>query len=707
MGPFAEWVTSTRATPADVDALRGHRSRSGGRLFDDAFCDWFGAVDFSGLRIDAVPEGRVVHPNTPITVVEGPLAAAQLLETPLLNQLNFATLIATKAARVVEASRGRPVLEFGMRRAAADGADAASRAAIVGGATSTSNSAVAYELGLTPAGTHAHSMVQLFIALGGGEEDAFDAYADVYPDDTLLLVDTVDTLGSGIPNAIATFERLRRAGHEPVGIRLDSGDLAYLAVQAARELDRAGFPDTAIVLSSQLDELTIWQITSQIADEARRHGIDPDAVIGRLVFGVGSRLATSDGDPSLDGVFKLVAVDDGAGAWRPAMKRSDSPVKVLNPGAKRLWRVYDDDGRAVADVLSTADEELRPGEQSPPPPRPARRLADADDGTCRRAAGDRGRRREGRRRRRAVTSPPRPTAPPDVEALDPGVRRLVNPHTYHVSITDDLFALKRSLLAGFTLRVLTTLVPAQRELSTVQNLRLRAEQAQDVVVGGRREVEVPLPDGAERRRLQRAHQLVGERGELGARVGRPDRDGDDDPRRLRPCALPGRRHASSPRSPGRRRRARPFVPPSAGIGRSPRNRRSCSASSPSATAVRRSTSSVAHAELPDDVVVEDDQPPDATAPMASSTWCGAPILRTVITSRWPPSRSAIGAATGTPPRGSPSTTGSVPSSRPPSSSASTRPASARSRYSPRSPHVLHGTTSGRAMPAREVSFGSE
>ena len=130
-------------------------------------------------------------------------------------------------------------------------------------------------------------MVQLFLALGDGEQAAFDAYADVYPDDTLLLVDTVDTLGSGVPNAIATFERLRRAGHEPVGIRLDSGDLAYLAVQAARELDRAGFPDTVIVLSSQLDELTIWQITSQIADEARRLGADPDAVIGRLVFGVG------------------------------------------------------------------------------------------------------------------------------------------------------------------------------------------------------------------------------------------------------------------------------------------------------------------------------------------------------------------------------------------------------------------------------------
>ena len=185
----------------------------------------------------------------------------------------------------------------------------------------------------------------------------------MYPDDTLLLVDTVDTLESGIPNAIATFERLRRAGHEPVGIRLDSGDLAYLAVQAASELDTAGFPDTVIVLSSQLDELTIWQITTQIANEAARVGVDADAVIGRLVFGVGSRLATSHGDPSLDGVFKLVAVDEGTGAWRPAMKRSDSPIKVLNPGPKRLWRVYDERGQASADVLSTADEAVAGGQQ--------------------------------------------------------------------------------------------------------------------------------------------------------------------------------------------------------------------------------------------------------------------------------------------------------------------------------------------------------
>ena len=453
MGDLARWVRTTRTTPADVEALRGHRGRAGARLFDDAFLEWFAEVDLCALDVHAVPEGRVVHPNTPMSVVEGPLAAAQLLETPLLNALNFPTLIATKASRVAEAARGRPVLEFGMRRAAGAGADAASRAALVGGAASTSNAAVGYAAGIPPSGTHAHSMVQLFLALGEGERDAFAAYAEAYPDDCLLLVDTIDTLGSGVPNAIATFEDLRRRGHRPVGIRLDSGDLAHLAVRSARMLDDAGFPDTTIVLSSSLDELAIWQIVTQVASEAPRAGLDADAVVGRLVFGVGSRLATSHGAPSLDGVYKLVAADQG-GAWAPAIKRSDTPEKVLNPGAKGLWRVYDAGGTATADVLTTAEEHLVPGtdlhlhhhgrsdltrtvaadgwSEAEPLLEPivvgGEVVVDGGQDALDDVAAARARRRA------------------DVERLDPGVRRLVNPHVYHVSITDDLAELKAGLL---------------------------------------------------------------------------------------------------------------------------------------------------------------------------------------------------------------------------------------------------------------------
>lgn len=456
LGPFAEWMRTTRARPADVEALRGQRGVAGEPLFDQAFLAWFSEVSFAPLELTAVAEGRVVHPNTPITVVEGPLPAAQLLETPLLNQLNFATLVATKAARVVAAAGGRPVMEFGLRRAPGPGGDVASRAAIVGGATSTSNTAVAHELGRSPSGTHAHSMVQLMMALGEGEEAAFAAYADVYPDDCLLLVDTIDTLGSGVPHAIRVFEGLARRGHRPLGIRLDSGDLAHLAVRSAQMLDAAGFDDAVIVLSNQLDEVAIWQITGQIVEEARAAGVDADHVVGRLVYGVGSRLAASHGDPSLDGVYKLVAVED-RGRWQPAIKVSESAAKVLNPGRKHLWRVYDERGRATADVLSTADEVLTPGtdlalhHHSRPDvgrtlaPDRWSRVEDLHQPVP--TTGDAGDTRDTGDTDLDDLDAIAARREADLAALDPGVRRLVNPHVYHVSITGDLLRLKQELVA--------------------------------------------------------------------------------------------------------------------------------------------------------------------------------------------------------------------------------------------------------------------
>ena len=235
---------------------------------------------------------------------------AQILETSLLNHLNYQTLIATKAARIKSGGRGRLLLEFGLRRGPDKGVNAGARAALIGGADFTSNVGISHVLGFPPKGTHAHSMVQIFMALGQSELDAFRAYADVYPDDCLLLVDTVDTLESGIPNAITIFDELRQKGHEPVGIRLDSGDLAYLSIQAAKMLDDAGFPDVSIVLSNQLDELVIWQILTQLEQEAGKYGVNPDKLIDRLVYGVGTNLITSSGDSSLDGVYKLVAVRD-------------------------------------------------------------------------------------------------------------------------------------------------------------------------------------------------------------------------------------------------------------------------------------------------------------------------------------------------------------------------------------------------------------
>jgi nicotinate phosphoribosyltransferase len=291
------------------------------------------------------------------------------------------------------------------------------------------------------------------MAAGGGELEAFRAYADVYPDDCLLLVDTIDTIESGVPNAIKVFEELRAKGHDPVGIRLDSGDLAHLAVRSAELLDAAGFGDTRIVLSSGLDELTIWQVRNQIALEAPSYGVDADHLMARLVHGVGSKLVTSEGDSSLGGVYKAVAVGGTDGDWIPAIKISDTPEKVQNPGAKRVWRVYDERGYATADVLALTEEEL-----DATAPIQIHHLTQPGVGRTLNPEGisevepllvpilERGRRVfepggiEGARKRRAS----------DLERLDPGVRRLVNPHRYHVSLTTALRDLKRSLVAGLT-----------------------------------------------------------------------------------------------------------------------------------------------------------------------------------------------------------------------------------------------------------------
>jgi nicotinate phosphoribosyltransferase len=446
MAWLIDWVQEARFDEPSLERLAAHRTDSGHRVFGDDFLGWLVDVgDLASLRIEAIPEGRVVHPNVPLTVVEGPLALAQIIETSLLNHLNFQTLIATKASRVVEAARGGPVLEFGMRRAPERGSSAASRAALVGGAAYSSAVGVSHEVGFPPKGTHAHSMVQVYMALGEGELAAFRAYAEVYPDDCILLVDTIDTLESGVPNAITVFEELRAHGHKPVGIRLDSGDLAYLALESARMLDAAGFPDVQIVISSGLDEITIWQILNQITQEASRHGVDADAVIGRLIYGVGTKMATSEGDPSLDGVYKLVAIEQD-GDWKPAIKLSDTPAKVINPGRKTVHRVYDQRGSATADVLAQAGEDLKgaldlyhPTEPATSRHLPAERISGIEALLEPVDLGARVDEREAvekaRERRRA-----------DLDRLDTGVRRLVNPHVYHVSLSRESFQLKQRVI---------------------------------------------------------------------------------------------------------------------------------------------------------------------------------------------------------------------------------------------------------------------
>ena len=317
----------------------------------------------------------------------------------------------------------------------------------MGGADFSSNTGMSSLLGYPPKGTHAHSMVQAFIALGGTELDAFRAYAEQYPDDCVLLVDTVNTLESGVPNAIRVFEELRRKGHDPVGIRLDSGDLAYLSIQAAKMLNEAGFRDVGIVLSNNLDELVIWQVVTQIRDEAPGYGVDPDRLVKRLVYGVGTALITSQGDAALDGVYKLVALSDGH-ELKPAMKISESRAKTLNPGDKRVWRIYDSRGKATADLVTLAAENpteedtltLRhPTDEGRYRVLPRREIQEVEP--LLQDVVQQGRRvaesatvEELRRRRVA-----------DLDRLDPGVRRLVHPHLYHVSLSQALWDFKQEL----------------------------------------------------------------------------------------------------------------------------------------------------------------------------------------------------------------------------------------------------------------------
>jgi nicotinate phosphoribosyltransferase len=444
-----DWMLDARFRDEDINYLRGQTGRTGKPLFGDDFLAWLRRNGtFDSLTMRAIPEGRVIHPNVPLTVVQGPLAMAQILETSLLNHLNYQTLIATKAARIHESGRRQLLLEFGLRRGHEKGANAGARAALIGGADFTSNVGISHVLGLLPKGTHAHSMVQLFMSLGMSELEAFRAYAGVYPDDCLLLVDTIDTLGSGIPNAIRVFEELRRKGHKPVGIRLDSGDLAYLSIQTAKMMNDAGFPDTSIVLSNELDELVILQIITQIQQEASRYGVDPDSLIERLVYGVGTRLITSWGEPALGGVYKLVAVQD-QGQWIPAIKVSESTAKTPNPGHKLVWRVYDQRGKAVADLLSLDGEEPSQMEplilRHPSDHTKHRSLPQADIAEILplqvdilvegKLVYDLPTIEEMRLRRLE-----------DVRHLDPGVRRLMNPHIYHVSLTQRLWDLKEALI---------------------------------------------------------------------------------------------------------------------------------------------------------------------------------------------------------------------------------------------------------------------
>ncbi len=333
LGPVIDFIRSLRFEEDDIEYLRQQK------LFSENFLEFLKNFRFT-CDLWAIPEGTPVFPYEPIMVVRGPVLEAQLIETMLLLLDNYGSRIATKSVRVNRAAQGRAVVDFGARRA--HGPDAAvlgARSAYIGGCTGTSCTLAGKHFGIPVMGTMAHSWVQMFPS----ELEAFKAFAQVYPNNCILLVDTYNVLKSGVPNAIMAFnEELVPKGFRPKGIRIDSGDLAYLSKQARKMLDEAGFTDCKIMASNSLDEYLIGDLISQ--------GAEIDA------FGVGERLITAKSDAVLGGVYKLVAMEQN-GEITPRIKISENVEKIITPGFKQVYRLYGrNNGKAIADVITLFDE---------------------------------------------------------------------------------------------------------------------------------------------------------------------------------------------------------------------------------------------------------------------------------------------------------------------------------------------------------------
>lgn len=329
------YVQELHFSPEDIAYLRSLH------IFDEDFLAYLADFHFSG-DIYAIPEGTVIFPREPLVKVVAPIMEAQLMETAILNIINHQSLIATKAARVCHAARGDGIMEFGLRRA--QGPDAGTygaRAAVIGGCIGTSNVLCGQLFDVPVKGTHAHSWIMSF----PDEYSAFKAYADMYPNACILLVDTYDTLKSGVPNAIKVFTEMREAGIPLTfyGIRLDSGDLAYLSKKARKMLDEADFPDAVISASNDLDEFLIDSLKEQGA-----------AITS---WGVGTNLITSKDCPSFGGVYKLAAIQAPDGSFIPKIKLSENSEKITNPGNKKIYRIYEkESGKIKADLICMEDE---------------------------------------------------------------------------------------------------------------------------------------------------------------------------------------------------------------------------------------------------------------------------------------------------------------------------------------------------------------
>ena len=421
-----EFIRGFRFEDADLAYLAQQRGNDGQRLFSVEFLEWLGRLRL-GLDVDAVPEGTVVFPGEPLLRVVGPIAQCQLIETAVLNCVNFQTLVATKASRVCHAAHGDPVVEFGLRRAQGpDGGISASRAAYVGGCVGTSNTLAGRLHGIPISGTHAHSWVMAF----DSEAAAFEAYAEALPNNCTFLIDTYDTI-EGAHHAVSVAKKLRAAGHEMIGVRIDSGDLAWFSKRVREILDEGGFPDAKIVASNELDEYLI----SSLKEQGAR--ID--------VWGVGTKLATSWDQPALGGVYKLSAVRKPGEPWTSRVKVSEQTAKVTTPGVLGVRRYRSADGAMAGDMVYDVEA----------PPTGSATMVDPADPTRRKRFGEEHRFEDllvpvfhagecvyeqpalAEVRRRAADS---------LAELDPAITRFLNPHTYPVGLEHSLHDVRTSLV---------------------------------------------------------------------------------------------------------------------------------------------------------------------------------------------------------------------------------------------------------------------
>lgn len=420
-----EYLKNLKFTAQDLEYLRSCR------IFDEKFLEYLANFHFC-CDVWSVPEGTPIFPGEPIVTVHGPVIQAQLVETMILLTVNHQSLIATKANRICRAAQGRPVMEFGSRRAQGpDGAILGARAAYIGGCCGTACTITDRDYGVPALGTMAHSWVQLF----GSELEAFRAYAREYPQACTLLVDTYNVLKSGVPNAIRAFrEEVVPRGFRPAGIRIDSGDITYLSRKARKMLDDAGFPDCKICASNSLDEYIIRDMLMQ--------GACVDS------FGVGERMITSSSHPVFGGVYKLSAVEDPQGNIIPKIKISENVSKITTPGVKQLWRLYDrTSGKAIADLITLKGEkidETRPYEIFDPNFVWKRKsLTNFHAVDLRVKLFDKGRCIAPERNLNDIKS----DCAKQVDTLWDEVKRFENPHRYYVDLSQKLWDLKSRMIS--------------------------------------------------------------------------------------------------------------------------------------------------------------------------------------------------------------------------------------------------------------------